>query len=126
MGPTADTKVQTLETLTQEPKMAIDINKLNGVNSTRARTAVGDANQAPKSTENQPAVSGNKPDSVSITPQAQQLQGAHSKMASMPEVDVQKVAEIKQAIAEGRYKVDPEKLAANIAQFEQEMQDLNN
>ncbi|MCL1036472.1 flagellar biosynthesis anti-sigma factor FlgM [Shewanella corallii] len=106
--------------------MAIDINKLSGVNNTRSRTAVGESNQAPKSTDTQPAASGNKPDSVNITPQAQQLQGAHSKMASMPEVDVQKVAEIKQAIAEGRYKVDAEKLASNIAQFEQELQDLNN
>ncbi|MGI2259514.1 flagellar biosynthesis anti-sigma factor FlgM [Shewanella sp. GXUN23E] len=103
----------------------MDINKLNGVNNTRTRNAVGDANQASKSVDTQPAASTDKPDSVSITPQAQQLQGAYSRMAAMPEVDVQKIAEIKQAIAEGRYKVDPEKLAANIAQFEQELQDLN-
>lgn len=46
-------------------------------------------------------------------------------MASLPEVDQKKVAEIKQAIAEGRYKIDPEKLAANIASFEAELSDLN-
>lgn len=105
--------------------MAMDINKLNGVQTTRTRTAVGDANKAPTSNDSQPAASTQKSDSVSITPQAQQLQGAHSKMAAMPDVDVQKVAEIKQAIAEGRYKVDPEKLAANIAQLEGELQELN-
>ena len=60
-----------------------------------------------------------------ITAQAQQLQGAQTKMASLPEVDQKKVAEIKQAIAEGRYKIDPEKLAANIASFEAELNDLN-
>ncbi|MCF1426736.1 MAG: flagellar biosynthesis anti-sigma factor FlgM [Shewanella sp.] len=104
----------------------MDINKLNDVNSTRTQNAVGDTNQAPKSVDTQPAASTDKPDSVSITAQAQQLQGAYSKMAVMPEVDAQKIAEIKQAIAEGHYKVDPEKLATNIAQFEQELQDLSN
>ena len=46
-------------------------------------------------------------------------------MASLPEVDQKKVAEIKQAISEGRYKVDPEKLAANIASFEAELGGLS-
>ncbi|MCH4293815.1 flagellar biosynthesis anti-sigma factor FlgM [Shewanella sp. 3B26] len=66
-----------------------------------------------------------KADSFVITSQAQQLQSVQSKLASLPEVDQKKVAEIKQAIAEGRYKIDPEKLAANIARFEKEMQDLD-
>ena len=36
-----------------------------------------------------------------------------------------KINEIKAAIAEGRYKIDPEKLASNIANFENELKDLN-
>ena len=46
-------------------------------------------------------------------------------MASLPEIDQKKITEIKLAIAEGRYKVDPEKLAANISQFESELNELN-
>jgi negative regulator of flagellin synthesis FlgM len=66
-----------------------------------------------------------KSDSVSITSKAQQLQNIQSKLGDIPEVDKKKVAEIKLAIAEGRYKVDPEKLASNIAMFENELKDLN-
>lgn len=106
--------------------MAIDINKLNNSASARVRsqptTQNGVQNDAVKSNT---AAATQKNDSVVITSQAQQLQGVQSKMASLPEVDQKKVAEIKQAIAEGRYKVDPEKLAANIASFERELEELN-
>ncbi|WP_299495056.1 flagellar biosynthesis anti-sigma factor FlgM [uncultured Shewanella sp.] len=65
-------------------------------------------------------------DSVSITPQAQQVQGAQSSLAQLPEMDMEKVAAIKLAISEGHYKVDPEKLANNIANLESEFaQKLN-
>ncbi|MCL1127623.1 flagellar biosynthesis anti-sigma factor FlgM [Shewanella surugensis] len=58
-------------------------------------------------------------DSVSITSQAQLLQGAQSNLSNLPEIDMQKVDAIKLAISEGRYKVDPQQLANNIANFEQ-------
>ncbi|SIQ49341.1 anti-sigma-28 factor, FlgM family [Shewanella morhuae] len=105
--------------------MAIDISKLNTANTAQVRAG------ATKASNEQPAqvatksTTPQKSDSVVITAQAQQLQKAQSKMASLPEVDQKKVAEIKQAIAEGRYKIDPEKLAANIASFEAELNDLN-
>ncbi|MCL1073964.1 flagellar biosynthesis anti-sigma factor FlgM [Shewanella dokdonensis] len=67
----------------------------------------------------------NNDDSVVVSAQAQQLQGMQNRIATMPEMDMQKVAEIKLAISEGRYKVDPEKLANNIAQFESDMVDLD-
>lgn len=73
----------------------------------------------------QTAATGNTQDSVVVSSQAQQLQGLQSKISSLPDVDMQKVAEIKAAISEGRYKVDPEKLAGNIAQFEANMNDLD-
>ena len=47
-------------------------------------------------------------DSVSLTPQAQQSPG----------FDSDKVAELKKAITEGKYQVDSEKLAKNLADFE--------
>lgn len=112
--------------------MAIDIKQVN----TSANTHVGKANTANANTakgSNQASQSAAatstsmppKSDSVSITSQAQQLQNTQAKLASIPEVDQKKVQEIKLAIAEGRYKIDPEKLATNIAQFENELKDLN-
>jgi len=105
--------------------MAIDINKLKAATSTPmqtardAKTTGNTAQAAPKA-----ATVTVKTDYVSITPQAQELQSVQSKMASLPEIDQKKVAEIKQAISEGRYKIDPEKLAANIASFESELSGL--
>lgn len=105
--------------------MAIDINKLKSTAKPQMHTA-RDAKSAAQSTK-AAAQSPNavKTDSVSLTSQAQQLQSAQLKMASLPEVDMKKVEEIKQAISEGRYKIDPEKLAANIASFEAELSGLN-
>ncbi|WP_025821667.1 flagellar biosynthesis anti-sigma factor FlgM [Shewanella marina] len=63
-----------------------------------------------------------KSDSVTFTSQAQQLNNVQAKMLATPEVDLAKVAQIKQAISEGRYSVNPEKLAQSISQFEQQLQ----
>lgn len=103
--------------------MAIDINKLkNNAPLTTARNTKSSGGDV--KTQAQTSASNVKTDSVSITSQAKELQSAQAKMSQLPEVDQAKVAEIKMAIAEGRYKVDPEKLAANIASFEAELSEL--
>jgi len=71
-------------------------------------TAAGDTgtrNSAAKTTGNQIAAesSGTSVHLGSTTAQLRSLEGS---MASTPLVDVQKVAEIKQAISEGRFKVN--------------------
>jgi negative regulator of flagellin synthesis FlgM len=57
-------------------------------------------------------------DSVSLTPQAKQLHELQKKANDAPVVDQKKVDELKKAISAGEYKVDPQKLAASIANFE--------
>ncbi|GMM86008.1 flagellar biosynthesis anti-sigma factor FlgM [Pseudoalteromonas sp. MTN2-4] len=57
-------------------------------------------------------------DSVSLTPQAQQLKSLQEKAQQSPSFDSKKVEELKKAISEGKYQVDAEKLAKNIAAFE--------
>ncbi len=74
--------------------------------------------QQQQTTVAQPQV---RQDSVSLTPQAQQFSKAQEKAASSNGVDQKKVDEIKQAIAEGRYKVNVEQLARRIVQFEGEL-----
>ncbi len=48
---------------------------------------------------------------ATFTPNTQELQKA---VASAPVVNVDRVKEIKQAIAEGRFKIDPEKIADSL------------
>lgn len=66
----------------------------------------------------QPAV---RQDSVSLTSQAQQFTRAQEKASNSSGVDQKKVDEIKQAISEGKYKVNVEQLARRIVQFEGEL-----
>lgn len=108
--------------------MAMDIKQLQ--NQPRVNTGSVPKNTAQSSQTAQQGAAPQgaapqKADSVVVSQQAQQLQGVQSKMASLPEIDQKKITEIKLAIAEGRYKVDPEKLAANISQFESELNELN-
>ncbi|MBI5626171.1 MAG: flagellar biosynthesis anti-sigma factor FlgM [Nitrosomonadales bacterium] len=49
--------------------------------------------------------------SVSLGSTAAQLQSMESSMANIPVADAAKVAEIKQAISNGRFKVNPEVVA---------------
>lgn len=60
-------------------------------------------------------------DSVSLTPQAQQFSKAQEKASNSSGIDQKKVDEIKQAISEGKYKVNVEQLARRIVQFEGEL-----
>ncbi|WP_298768815.1 flagellar biosynthesis anti-sigma factor FlgM [uncultured Shewanella sp.] len=99
--------------------MAIDIkhtlsnnstlSPLSGHKNTEAKTALSQQSRTVPS------------DSVSITSQAQQVQGAQSSLAQLPEMDMAKIDAIKLAISEGHYKIDPEKLAKNIANLENEL-----
>ncbi|WP_394200698.1 flagellar biosynthesis anti-sigma factor FlgM [Shewanella waksmanii] len=107
--------------------MAIDIKHVNTGTNNRISTPAGGKNAATTAPQSNAAnnSSAAKTDSVSITSQAQQLQSVQSKLNDIPEVDSKKVEEIKAAIAEGRYKIDAEKLASNIEQFENELNELS-
>jgi negative regulator of flagellin synthesis FlgM len=100
--------------------MAININNLNSsgvINKQKIEQqnqVKQDASQhAVKSTQVRTAQ-----DSVSITPQAQQLNQLHKKANDAPAIDQKKIEQIKKAIMSGEYKIDADKLAENIAGFE--------
>ncbi|GAA60083.1 negative regulator of flagellin synthesis FlgM [Pseudoalteromonas sp. BSi20652] len=57
-------------------------------------------------------------DSVSLTPQAKQLKTLQDKAQQSSGFDSDKIAELKKAITEGKYQIDSEKLAKNLADFE--------
>jgi len=60
-------------------------------------------------------------DAVSLSTQSKAIGEMHNEMAATPSFDSAKVAAIKEAIANGSYVVDPEKLADNMIKFEQEL-----
>jgi negative regulator of flagellin synthesis FlgM len=60
-------------------------------------------------------------DSVSLSQQSKAIGQLHQEMATQPSFDGAKVAAIKEAIANGSYKVDPEKLADNMMKYENEL-----
>ncbi|OAN18639.1 flagellar biosynthesis anti-sigma factor FlgM [Photobacterium jeanii] len=63
-------------------------------------------------------------DAVSLSSQGKAVGQLHQQLAAEPSFDNAKVAEIKQAIADGSYKVDADKLASNMMKFEEELRGI--
>ncbi|MCQ4307695.1 flagellar biosynthesis anti-sigma factor FlgM [Pseudomonas stutzeri] len=107
--------------------MAIDFNRPNGavtppssgrssnVQNTERPTVPQPAADAVKNTSSSTAVSG---ESVQLSPEAQRLQQTAEKLGQQPSVDQERVAQIKQAIADGSYQVDPQRVASKLLAFE--------
>ncbi|WP_076419603.1 flagellar biosynthesis anti-sigma factor FlgM [Colwellia sp. UCD-KL20] len=99
--------------------MALNINNLNS--SSQVKQKVEQQTQVKQQVAQQSNIEQNKSvrqDSVSLTPQAKQMGELQKKVADAPVVDQKKIDQLKKAITSGEYKIDPEKLAANIANFE--------
>jgi len=99
--------------------MALNINNLN--NTSQVKQKLDQQSQVKQQGVQQTNTEQTKTarqDSLSLTPQAQQMSELQKKAADAPVVDQKKIDELKKAISSGEYKVNPEKLAANIANFE--------
>ena len=60
-------------------------------------------------------------DQVSFSSQAQNLKELENSIRKLPEVDQDKVARIKAALADGSYQIDNQKLASKLLGFEEEI-----
>ena len=104
--------------------MAININNLSNTNQVKQKL---DQQIQTKQQVNENANTSQQAklatrDSVSITPQAKQMNELQKKAAdSSPVLNQKKIDELKSAITSGDYKINPEKLAASIANFEFEL-----
>ncbi|ARD43654.1 flagellar biosynthesis anti-sigma factor FlgM [Colwellia sp. PAMC 21821] len=103
--------------------MAININNLNNTNQVKQKVEqqVQTKQQVSESANASQQAKLAPRDSVSITPQAKQMTELQKKAADAPVLNQKKIAELKSAIASGEYKINPEKLAASIANFEFEL-----
>jgi len=100
--------------------MAININNLNSNVQIKQKIEQHNdvkqkAAQSPTDTAKTTRMS---QDSVSITPQAKQLSELQKQANDAPAINQKKIEQLQKAIAAGEYKIDPEKLAASIANFE--------
>lgn len=58
---------------------------------------------------------------VSITQGARQLATLEKRIASLPEVDEARVAATSQALEQGRYQVDPQRIASRLIRMDAEL-----
>ncbi|MES2675634.1 MAG: flagellar biosynthesis anti-sigma factor FlgM [Pseudomonadota bacterium] len=95
--------------------MVIDTNNINSSGSSRSNTTTPVAAKGAKTqtVATEAIVSSNK-DNVVLSPEAQNLSRLQAKINSLPDVNLERVAAIKQAIAEGRFDFNPERIAENM------------
>ncbi len=83
----------------------------NGGNSRPNTVAPRESGPQSKAAEN--ARPANR-DSVELSAQAQSMNRLEENLAQLPDVDLDRVATLKQAITEGRFEIDAERIAQNM------------
>jgi len=91
----------------------------SSVKSISPGTVGGGGSRAGKGAAGPPGSGGG--DRVQLSPLSSQLQALESSMADTPVVDSARVAEIRQAIAEGRFRVNPDVVAESLLQTAREL-----
>lgn len=109
--------------------MVIDFNRLNSaLPAATARSGSAQASENAKGAESGRAVHSSETvatstnaasgESVRLSPEAQQLQTITDKLQDLPDVDHERVARLKQAVADGSYQVDSQRVASKLLDFE--------
>lgn len=107
--------------------MVIDINRPNNPPAANANGRTGNTQAANRSDTNSlrqtapeamPAPASKAGESVQLSTDAQQLQKATNKLSELPSVDKERVARLKQAISDGSYTVDSQRVASKLLDFE--------
>lgn len=108
--------------------MVIDFNRPNGAanlpnggrsngvqNADRPATQQSPATDTAKGSGTSTVASG---ENVQLSPEAQRLQQAAEKLNEQPSVDQERVSRIRQAIADGSYQIDSQRVASKLLSFE--------
>ncbi len=81
----------------------------------------GKGNTNPPATES--GISSSSSDRVSLTGEARQLRELEATLASQPVVDSQRVAAVRNAIDDGTFKIDPQRIADKLMSLEEALTD---
>lgn len=104
--------------------MVIDFNGANGGTRTSQQAGAASSKRESSATDaNAPAKPAASPaqqadTAVRLSDQALQMQEAENRLRDLPEVDNERVASIRQAIADGTYKIDSGRIADRLLSFE--------
>jgi negative regulator of flagellin synthesis FlgM len=104
--------------------MVIDFSRLNSSSpvSTGSRTSnvkeTGNAATSASAKATTEAVNTSSGEAVHLSNEAQQLQTISDKLRGQPVVNSARVAELKQAVADGSYTVDSGRVASKLLNFE--------
>jgi negative regulator of flagellin synthesis FlgM len=95
--------------------MVIDTNNIGSSGSSRSRATPTVTTVAPKTpTTHTEKVTTTSKDNVVLSPEAQNLSRLQSKIKQLPDVNLERVAAIKQAIADGRFEINADRIAQNM------------
>lgn len=101
------------------------INNVNNLNNQQVNTQKSEQQSQVKESVTQRAAvqqaASPRADSVSLTPQAQQMSRLTKKAEGTTGIDEDKVAQVKKAISEGKYQINAERLASKIATMEKDL-----
>ncbi|WP_341958995.1 flagellar biosynthesis anti-sigma factor FlgM [Pseudomonas sp. RC10] len=102
--------------------MVIDFSRLNSSTTVGGTTRTPNAKESSKTdaaatVSTSESVSGSG-ETVHLSSEAQQLQKITDSLRDQPVVNSSRVAELKQAIADGSYKVDSNRVASKMLNFE--------
>jgi negative regulator of flagellin synthesis FlgM len=98
--------------------MANDINTNNPILGSVHRGLNNSTTHGSERKTSEAAASVPNPDRVSVTSEAARLQEIEEQLMAVPEVNSAKVAEIKFAIANGSFDVNPQRIAEKLISFE--------
>ena len=106
--------------------MVIDFSRLNNAPALPGSTRTGGAKDSveakpqPLPAKAEQAAASQSGESVHLSNEAQQLQKVTDSLRDQPVVNKARVAELKQAVADGSYKVDSNRVASKLLNFEAE------
>ena len=100
--------------------MVIDPNSINSATgSARNRSSAPVANPPAKPVAQPAATPAPVPENVVISQGAKSLHRLQSAIQQAPEVNLSRVAELKKAIADGRFEINPERIAENMLKHDE-------
>ncbi len=85
-----------------------------GTKSARSKPATPNALETKAPAADAAPASKGASDQVVLSQEAQTLGRLQAKINNSPDVDLEKVAEIRRAIAEGRFEINPDRIAENM------------